>query len=399
MKRKIVSFVKTMLAFLVICLVAAHWVTGYSLKDVQNTLKVREDPDYTPVAEITEKVTEAIKDRKEAVTFTRSKWYEEHGVWENIRGIVQDIVSGNPDYYWVEIAYQMDGSWNDTMDDVSRITVLFSYLGEQEREKRQLEIDQAADEFLSSIPADADSWDKVRLLHDKLITEITYEENENGGTVYGALVSKRCVCMGYCMAFEYLLNKLDISCDTIIGYTTPGAKEFNSSSLFGSMNSHAWNQVTIVEDGQEKTFYVDVTWDNTDTLDAQGNEYVRHKWFGVSDEEMEQVGRCKEVVLDGEEEEIVEAGDCNYYVRRGSVMQGYDPEQIRAAFERQLEDGYHSLTLKWNTREEKMQARERLVENQEIYSIFQQLGLDVQQYSYDNEDNLLEKYYTLDFYL
>lgn len=106
--------------------------------------------------------------------------------------------------------------------------------------------------------------DKALLLHDRLAVwcEYDYERLYNGTmpqisySAYGALVNKYAVCMGYALAYDYLLFQVGID------------SEYCSSNLL----NHAWNIIHV----NNSTYHVDVTWDDP-VRDKSG--YVKHTNF------------------------------------------------------------------------------------------------------------------------
>ncbi|MGI6006894.1 MAG: transglutaminase domain-containing protein [Ruminococcus sp.] len=398
MKRKILRILLTAAAAL--CIMQTKEIYAFGFDSVKNFFQGDKE-EYTPEEELENQLMKAIEDREEKVVIKKTKEYEESGIWEQIRVAANDIVEENPELYWVKIStgYSLLGGTREEQDKGNIRTFPLTYLDEKEVERRQEEIDEAAREILDRVPEGCSDWEKAKFVHDLLISEITYEDGEDADNLYGALVMKKCVCNGYCMAYEYLLKKLGISCDTVAGYTTEMAREINESSTIPLMAGHAWNKVAITEDGERKSFYVDVTWDDRDRKDSQGREYITYQWFGVSDEDMEKAGRCTSLRKE-EENTAAEADDCSYYSRMDAVLGSYDQETIAAAFQRQLEEGNNVLTLRWRTWEEYQEGLTNLIDRQEIYTVLSSLGLDIRQYSYEAERTVDDqKPYVLNIYL
>lgn len=102
--------------------------------------------------------------------------------------------------------------------------------------------------------------DKLLILHDRLAVWTEYDVDFSTGeqmyTAYGILVAREGVCMGYTLAYDYLLEQIGID-----NYYC------NSTEL-----NHAWNIVSL----NGKWYHVDVTWDDP-TYDRTGR--VRHTNF------------------------------------------------------------------------------------------------------------------------
>lgn len=100
-------------------------------------------------------------------------------------------------------------------------------------------------------------------INSYLTSRLSYDSNYKNDDrdpyahdAYGALVSdsKLVVCDGFSRGFQVLCQKYDITCYTIIGYTTP------------ELEGHAWNAVMMDND---KWYPVDVTWNQ-----GSSNKYL-----------------------------------------------------------------------------------------------------------------------------
>lgn len=373
-------------------------VSAFSFPSIKDFF-TGDQKEATPREKLESRVIKAIERRKEEITIHKSDELEESGIWDQIRDTVSDIVIEDPQLYWVNIStgYNLFGGTKEEQDAKDSVTFSLTYLDETEVEKRQKEIDEAAREILAKIPENDSDWEKAKKVHDLLISEITYEDGEDDGNLYGALVKKKSVCNGYCMAYEYLLTQLGIECDTVVGYTSEMGKKLNESSIFSLTGSHAWNEVTITEDGEKKSFYVDVTWDDRDEKDSCQEEYVSYQWFGFTAEDMERVGRCK--MLD-EGKETDDNDDCSYYTYMDAWMDQYDQEEITGAFMRQLESGNNMLTLRWRTWDGYREAMTSLIDDGQIYDILRSVGIEKEQYRYEATGTIdYHNLYILNVYL
>lgn len=110
----------------------------------------------------------------------------------------------------------------------------------------------------------------MRYIHDYLVDTIEYDQTfgeKNIYNIYGALVSKTCVCEGYAKASQYLLNEAGLENIIITGTAT------NSD---GKTENHAWNYVNI----DEKWYAIDTTWD--DPIIVGGGKLtntIRYRYF------------------------------------------------------------------------------------------------------------------------
>jgi hypothetical protein len=125
------------------------------------------------------------------------------------------------------------------------------------------------------IKADMKDVDKVRAVHDYIVLNTAYDEEnfeadtlpEESFTVEGVLFKGKAVCQGYAETFELFMNLLGIDCKFVEG------KDLRSGV------SHAWNMVLLNGDW----YQVDTTWD--DPIPDQTGK-VQYKYFLVTDKVM-----------------------------------------------------------------------------------------------------------------
>ncbi len=103
-----------------------------------------------------------------------------------------------------------------------------------------------ADEIMDGIDPSWTDLQKILYIHDYLVTHIQYERQQpySKFDAYNALVEGECVCQGYSLAFEYLINRID--------------PDFNCDIVSSKGINHAWNVLTY----GGKKYFVDCTWDD-----------------------------------------------------------------------------------------------------------------------------------------
>lgn len=202
------------------------------------------------------------------------------------------------------------------------------YTDDASKHKSRLtEIDREAEDILSRVPEGADQWQTMLTVHDELIKRITYTEESEGGIhvydIYGALVDHKAVCQGYTYAFSYIMHKADIPCGEVYS------------------EDHVWNIMPSLTSGEK---YIDVTWDDTDEKDRNGNAYILYDCFCLTGREMESLGR--HVPLDGNVDDRQSTGD-NYFRCTDNYISPDDteivPELIRAA----IDSGNNTIQLRF----------------------------------------------------
>lgn len=129
---------------------------------------------------------------------------------------------------------------------------------------QEAELTEKVAEIVTELGLDAaDDYTKVKAVHDYLTGHITYGSGSATAenpylpyTAYGALVSNKCVCQGFAVAFYRLCSEIGISSRVISGTTI----------------NHAWNIA-----GVDDLYYnVDCTWDTS-------RYEIRYTYFLKSD--------------------------------------------------------------------------------------------------------------------
>lgn len=118
-------------------------------------------------------------------------------------------------------------------------------------------IQNAAGSYVNAVTGVSDTYEKVRIIHDRIVDHVNYAYKSDGKTpedanwahsVLGVLDGSHntVVCEGYAKAFSFILNILGIPNVYIVGDSDG--------------TGHAWNAVSF-DDGSTY-YYVDVTWDD-----------------------------------------------------------------------------------------------------------------------------------------
>lgn len=130
--------------------------------------------------------------------------------------------------------------------------------------------------------------DNLKNIHDYIINQVSYDVNykENKSlltyTAYGVLKNNLATCNGYTDLMAIILSKLDIK-NFKVAYNPEGKS---------ADEGHVWNAVYI--DG--KWLHLDLTWD--DPVSSNGQEYLYHKYFLVTTEEMKEADEGEVVITE-----------------------------------------------------------------------------------------------------
>lgn len=169
-----------------------------------------------------------------------------------------------------------------TISESGEINLEIIYLyTEDEINKINTKVDQIIKENVTN---DMDDYDKIKAIHDYLINHSKYdvEKNDGKGSVYnsykalGPLFEGYATCNGYTDAMALFLNKFGIRNYKIA--TTPDDE---------NLTGHIWNAVYL----NGKWLHLDVTWD--DPVAENGQDYLLHKYFLITDEELKKADEGK----------------------------------------------------------------------------------------------------------
>ncbi|MBP0956331.1 MAG: hypothetical protein J5997_03080 [Oscillospiraceae bacterium] len=170
--------------------------------------------------------------------------------------------------------------------NISSMKVNYTFSKEEIR-SMQAEIDEETDKILSMITPDMNDYDIVKLFHDYIIINCTYDTDaKNPNSIYGTLVEKDALCQGYSQSFTYLCSLAGIDSFIVLGVAN---------------EPHMWNVVKM--DGDY--YHVDLTWDDPDR--AKSPDSVRYDYFGLTDERIRELRQ-----FDDYDYEIPEAKGTKY---------------------------------------------------------------------------------------
>ncbi|MCY9653492.1 transglutaminase domain-containing protein [Paenibacillus thiaminolyticus] len=152
--------------------------------------------------------------------------------------------------------------WKGSVD-YALVTVYVEY--RETREQTQFVLNRAH-EIVQEITAPDDSpHQKVKAIHDYVVSHLTYDEGMTKFTAYEALTEGKTVCQGYALLVHAMLIEAGIPGQIIEG------------EAGGTL--HAWNLVQL--DGS--WYHLDATWD--DPLPNRDGQ-IRYTYYLRTDEEM-----------------------------------------------------------------------------------------------------------------
>ena len=234
------------------------------------------------------------------------------------------------DLFWLKqfsyVTYSRD-------DEITAIEITPEYsMTAAEQKKTQKAIDKEADRMLADAPKEGSDYEKALYVFEKLIDEVDYvEDSADNQNIISVFLNHETICQGYAYATQYLLEKLGVSCTTVIGNVSDGP--------------HAWNLVQL--DGAY--YYMDTTWGNSQYLSRQSEQkesvlskYVDYNYFGAT---------TADIMQSHTPDSRIPLPECtavkdNYYVHEGRYITEWNQDVIGALF-----------GTAYNNREEMMQVK------------------------------------------
>lgn len=272
---------------------------------------------------------------------------------EDLEKIMKLVMTDHPEYFWTDgtctFSYRELPS-GETED----MSVRPQYqVGKEEAEDLKKQIEQKADAWISQIPADADTYEKIKSVYETLIHQVHYrQDSPQNQNIRSVFLEGSTVCMGYAKATQYLLNRMGIFCTLVTG--TAGETQ----------ESHAWN---LVKEG-ESYYYVDTTWGNPGYRNPEEEDtYISYSYLCCSDRELKDTHQADDLlVLPACTDERY-----HYYEQKGRFYETFDRETIYQTIAAELSAGAAQTELKFATQEAYDQAIDALVKGSLIENAIQ----------------------------
>ena len=267
--------------------------------------------------------------------------------------VFQCVLLDHPEIFYVDgysfVKYTLG-------EEVKKITFKGSYIYEgEERKEKKILIEQAALNMLSSLPAEASDYEKVKYVYETIIKNTEYNmdspDNQNICSVFLNHIS---VCQGYAKAVQYLLTKLQIPATLVIGMVSNG-------------EGHAWNLVKI----ENEFYYLDSTWGdasylfqlNDEVQSVQNTLSINYDYLCVTTDEILKTHSFSDLVP----LPLCTAKGANYYVREGAYFEEVNYAQLEQLISLYKEEGRESVTLRCADSNVYEQMIDELINKQNIF--------------------------------
>ena len=262
----------------------------------------------------------------------------------------------------------------------TEITLTFRYsIDAADLPAATAQVEAAAQECLSGIDPAWSDYDKIKAVYDWIVRRTEYDPDANDQSLYTVLVSGRGVCAGYAKATQYLLNQLGIPCTYVTG-TVRGA-------------GHGWNLVWA----EGAWYYLDPTWGDPLFSDGeQDPDYVSYNYFCVTTDVLFRTHTPDDLFP----LPVCTATACNYFVRSGLLLDGYDYDAVLEILRQAVNEG-RDATIRFSSAQALEQADHALTGEYKLFDMLKEidggsgvLDTSVIHHSVDEELNIFNVYFT-----
>ncbi len=164
------------------------------------------------------------------------------------------------------------------------LTITYLYT----REEQRYILNEVKQIIANNVTSDMNNYDKIKSVHDYIINNTKYDvdknDNNNKNESYkasGLLKNHLATCNGYADTMAVALTELGFNNYKIA--TTP-------EEISYSATGHVWNAVYVDNEWR----HLDLTWD--DPVSSDGKDYLYHKYFLVTNEEMDEADKGDVVI-------------------------------------------------------------------------------------------------------
>lgn len=182
---------------------------------------------------------------------------------DDILDVFTAVMNDHPEIFWVDYEF----SYDSVDDAVWSVMPDYNSYAESLADN-QARFEAAATDIIDAAAGMSDV-EKERYVHDWLTEHVVYNMAAyDAQNAYSVLVDGRAVCGGYAIAFQYLMQRLNVPCWFCEG------QGINPET---GQDNHAWNIVVL--DGEP--YNVDVTWDDFEDEDLC---FTYYRYYNVADD-------------------------------------------------------------------------------------------------------------------
>ncbi|MDE7321154.1 MAG: hypothetical protein K2N73_00225 [Lachnospiraceae bacterium] len=270
------------------------------------------------------------------------------------------VMNDHPELFYVEGYQYTEYTLGNVITGVT-FSGTYSMSG-AEAEQAKIGIEQKLVECFQQVPMNEDEYSTVKFLYEWLINNTEYDKTvENNQNICSVFLQGRSVCQGYAKAMQYMLQKADIQCLLVTGFTNG--------------ERHGWNLVRV----NDNYYYLDPTWGdasyasgNTADNAADGVPAINYDYFLVTTDEITRTHSLEKVV----ELPLCLAVEDNYFVREGLYFDSYDEGHLALVLgsDSAKSAGYVTLKCSSDSYDTMMQT---LIEEQKIFDFIDRQGASI----------------------
>lgn len=171
-----------------------------------------------------------------------------------------------------------------SLSESGEITISIERLYKEEQIQM---IEEKINAYLNENPFQENMYDTIKDFHDYIINHTKYDvtRNDEGNSnyqsyiAYGPLIEGYATCNGYTDVMAIFLSKL-------------GIINYKIATTNHETEGHVWNAVYF----NNQWLHLDLTWDDPVSLD--GTDYLQHKYFLITNEELKKADEGEVEVLE-----------------------------------------------------------------------------------------------------
>lgn len=209
------------------------------------------------------------------------------------------VINDHPDIFWIS-GYEL------TLDKNIMTLEAIETLKNNSLEQLINHCDQYREETDKLVQKASGEYEISKVLYEYLIDNCTYGKTENDQNILSVVIERESLCAGLSKTYQYLLQSYGIESVVITGMTNENVP-------------HMWNLVKI----DDKYYYTDVTYGNTESEEAYNYEY-----FNVTSEVIANIYRFNAGQI------LVKCSsiDTNYYNKEGILYDSLDLTKLNEHF-------------------------------------------------------------------
>lgn len=226
---------------------------------------------YQELNDVQRKMYQSLCD---AVNARKESFFAESTDMQEISRVLECVSYDRPEMFYVDLStvrMTVLGS------NRSRVEIRYFYSPEETRHRIDA-VEASIRQFLAGSDTRASDQDKCRLIHDRLVRSVVYDERAaaqgrnvpDALTIEGVFLRHSAVCEGIAKAVVLLGERIGLSLPVVLGEATTNGVNYRP---------HAWNMATI----NGLCAHLDVTWDISLSTQLR---FTRYDYFCLPDVDM-----------------------------------------------------------------------------------------------------------------